>query len=70
MTVTPTPPEKPQNFMFLWYMVSAVYLLNAWYIYFYSVDKDIGEVIFNLSMVVVWLSVGYSFNYTPPSKKK
>jgi hypothetical protein len=63
----PTPP-KPQNFMFLWYMVSGVYLLNAGYLYFFTTSPDMGEIVFNLSMVVVWLSIGYSFNYTPPKK--
>jgi hypothetical protein len=63
-----TSPKKSQNFMFLWYIVSAIYLVNAGYLYFFITSPDMGEIVFNLSMVVVWLSVGYSFQYTPPEK--
>jgi hypothetical protein len=63
----PTP--KSYNFFFLWVIVALVYLVNGIYTQFYSIDKEISEAIFNYAMAVTWLSIGWSFSYTPPTKK-
>jgi hypothetical protein len=63
----PTP--KPNNFFFLWVIVALIYVANGIYTQFYSSDKDLSQAIFNYAMAVTWLSVGWSFSYTPPTKK-
>jgi tryptophan-rich sensory protein len=60
---------QPQSFFFVWVLVALIYAGLGVYIQFFSNNKDAGEAIFNYSMAVVWLSIGYSFKYTPPPKK-
>jgi hypothetical protein len=64
----PTP--KSYNFFFLWVFVSLIYVATGIYIQFYSIDKDVSQAIFNYSMAVTWLCIGWSFGYTPPPAKK
>jgi hypothetical protein len=65
----PNPVQQNYNFFFIWVIVAVVYAALGVYIQFFSINKDIGEAIFNYSMAIVWLSVGYSFKYVPPTKK-
>jgi hypothetical protein len=63
----PTP--KSYNFFFLWVLVALIYVANGLYMQFYVKGADISESIFNYAMAVTWLSIGWSFGYTPPTKK-
>jgi hypothetical protein len=63
----PTP--KSYNFFFVWVLIAVIYVANGIYTQFYSIDKDLPQAIFNYAMAVTWLSVGWSFSYTPPTKK-
>jgi hypothetical protein len=60
---------KSYNFFFLWVMIALISVAHGLYLQFYVKGSDISESIFQYAMAVTWLSIGWSFSYTPPPKK-
>jgi uncharacterized membrane protein len=50
-------------------MVAAVYVIHGIYLQFYTTDIDISEAILQYALAVVFFCIGWSFSYTPPTKK-
>jgi hypothetical protein len=63
----PTPP-KPQNFMFLWYIIALIYVINAVYMGYFVSEPDMAEAAMNIALAIMFVSIGYTFTYTPPGK--
>jgi hypothetical protein len=65
------PPKPNTNLltMVLFSMTSVIYVANAIYLEYYTKDPDHTQFGVNIALAVMWFCIGWSFSYTPPTKK-